>query len=34
MLIAAHAKTYNLTLLTNNVKEFKKVKDLKIDNWV
>ncbi|MBQ9487652.1 MAG: type II toxin-antitoxin system VapC family toxin [Selenomonadaceae bacterium] len=32
-LIAAHARSLNLTLVTNNVKEFCRVKDLKIENW-
>lgn len=32
--IAAHALTLNLTLVTNNTKEFKRVAKLKIDNWV
>jgi tRNA(fMet)-specific endonuclease VapC len=34
MLIAAHALSRNLVLVTNNQKEFKKVKDLKVENWV
>jgi tRNA(fMet)-specific endonuclease VapC len=34
MLIGAHAKSLNLILVTNNVKEFKRIKDLKIENWV
>ena len=34
MLIGAHAKTSNLTLVTNNVKEFNRIPDLKIENWV
>lgn len=34
MLIAAHAKALGLTLITNNSKEFEKVKGLKIINWV
>ena len=34
MLIAAHALSENLTLITNNEKEFKRVKLLKIENWV
>ncbi len=34
MLIAAHALSEKLTLITNNVKEFKRVKSLKIQNWV
>ena len=34
MLIAAHALSEKLTLITNNEKEFKRVKSLKIENWV
>ena len=34
MLIAAHALSVDLTLITNNEKEFKRVKSLKIKNWV
>ena len=34
MLIAAHALSENLTLITNNEKEFKRVKSLKVRNWV
>ena len=34
MLIAAHALTLNATLVTNNEREFKRVKGLKIENWV
>lgn len=33
-LIAAHAKSLDLILVTNNTKEFARVDDLKIDNWV
>lgn len=33
-LIASHALSLNLTLVTNNVKEFQRVSDLKISNWV
>ncbi len=32
-LIAAHAKSLELILVTNNVKEFKRVAGLKIENW-
>ena len=32
-LIAAHALSKNLTLVTNNVREFERVPDLKIENW-
>jgi len=34
MLIAAHAIALGATLVTNNEKEFKRVKGLKIENWV
>jgi len=33
LLIAAHAKSLNLILVTNNVKEFKRVPALKTENW-
>jgi tRNA(fMet)-specific endonuclease VapC len=32
--IAAHAKIMNLILVTNNEREFRRVPDLKIENWV
>jgi tRNA(fMet)-specific endonuclease VapC len=34
MLIGAHAKSLGLTLVTNNVKEFERIKELNIENWV
>jgi len=34
MLIAAHAKSLNLTLVTNNVREFSRINGLKTENWV
>lgn len=34
MLIAAHARSLNVALVTNNQKHFSKVKALKIENWV
>ncbi len=34
LLIAAHALSRNLVLITNNEKEFKRVKNLKVENWV
>ena len=34
MLIASHAKSLKMTLVTNNVKEFERVSGLKIENWV
>jgi tRNA(fMet)-specific endonuclease VapC len=33
MLIASHAKSLDLTLVTNNEKEFKRVDGLAIENW-
>jgi tRNA(fMet)-specific endonuclease VapC len=33
-LIAAHALSRNLTLVTNNTKEFMRVPSLKLENWV
>lgn len=32
--IASHARSLAVTLVTNNLKEFKKVPDLKIENWI
>lgn len=32
-LIAAHALALNLTIVTNNVREFERVPDLAIENW-
>ena len=34
LLIATHALSENLILITNNEKEFKKIKQLKVENWV
>ena len=34
MLIAAHALSNNLILITNNVKEFMQIKFLRVENWV
>ncbi len=34
MLIAAHAISLNSVLITNNEKEFNRVPNLRIDNWV
>ncbi|MBI3683794.1 MAG: type II toxin-antitoxin system VapC family toxin [Acidobacteria bacterium] len=34
LLIAAHALFHDLTLVTNNVREFRRVKGLRIENWV
>lgn len=33
LFIAAHAKSLNATLVTNNEKEFRRVIGLKIENW-
>jgi|SRR3989339_201879 len=33
MLIAAHALSQNLILVTNNRREYNRIKDLKIINW-
>jgi tRNA(fMet)-specific endonuclease VapC len=33
MLIASHAKSLNMVLVTNNVREFERIADLKIENW-
>ena len=34
LLIAAHALHLGATLVTNNLKEFSRIPDLKIDHWV
>ncbi len=34
MLIAAHALSLNLTLVTNNVREFSRVPNLNVENWL
>jgi tRNA(fMet)-specific endonuclease VapC len=33
LFIAAHARARHLVLVTNNVAEFERVKDLRIENW-
>jgi tRNA(fMet)-specific endonuclease VapC len=33
LLIAAHARSLGLTLITNNTREFRRVRSLSIDNW-
>jgi tRNA(fMet)-specific endonuclease VapC len=33
LLIAAHARSLGLTLVTNNTREFGRVRDLRIENW-
>ena len=32
--IAAHAKSLNAVLVTNNMKEFSRINGLKLENWV
>jgi tRNA(fMet)-specific endonuclease VapC len=34
MLIAAHARSIPLILVTNNMDEFSRVPDLRVENWV
>lgn len=34
MMIAGHAKSLGYTIVTNNTKEFERVKGLKLENWV
>ena len=34
MLIAAHAMSLNATLITNNEGEFRRIENLKIENWL
>jgi tRNA(fMet)-specific endonuclease VapC len=34
LLIAAHALSQNLVLVTNNEKEFSRIPSLKVENWV
>lgn len=34
MLIAAHATSLGISLITNNVKEFERVEGLDLENWV
>ena len=34
LLIAAHAKAKDLTLVTNNTREFERIDGLKLENWV
>lgn len=33
MLIGAHARALGITLVTNNLKEFRQIRDLKVVNW-
>ncbi len=34
MLIAAHAISRNLAVITNNINEYKRIKTLQVENWV
>nr|VFK25943.1 MAG: tRNA(fMet)-specific endonuclease VapC [Candidatus Kentron sp. MB]VFK33799.1 MAG: tRNA(fMet)-specific endonuclease VapC [Candidatus Kentron sp. MB]VFK76389.1 MAG: tRNA(fMet)-specific endonuclease VapC [Candidatus Kentron sp. MB] len=34
LLIAAHARSLDCVLVTNNIGEFKRVDNLKVENWV
>jgi tRNA(fMet)-specific endonuclease VapC len=34
LFIAAHARSLNLTLVTNNIREFTRIEGLKIENWL
>ncbi len=34
LMIAAHARSLGATVVTNNVKDFGRVKGLKVENWV
>lgn len=34
MMIAAHARSMGMTLVTNNVREFERVDGLTVENWV
>jgi tRNA(fMet)-specific endonuclease VapC len=34
LLLAAHALHNRLTMVTNNIREFRRVPDLKMENWV
>ncbi len=34
MLIAAHARSLGLTIVTNNTREFKRILHLNVENWV
>lgn len=33
MLIGAHALSLDVTVITNNIKEFRKIKNLKVEDW-
>lgn len=34
LFIAAHARSLGLTMVTDNVREFDRVPDLKVENWL
>lgn len=34
LLIASSALHYNLTLVTDNIKHFKRIEGLKLENWI
>jgi tRNA(fMet)-specific endonuclease VapC len=34
MLIAAHALSLDLTIISNNIKEFSRIPNLKCENWI
>lgn len=34
LLIAAHARSLDLTVVTDNVREFSRIPDLRIENWL
>lgn len=34
MLIASHTRALNITIVTNNTNEFKKVSNLKMEDWL
>ena len=34
MLIGAHAKSLNLILVTNDTREFERIRNLKMENWI
>ena len=34
LLIAGHARSLGAMLVTNNVREFSRVRDLRLENWV
>jgi tRNA(fMet)-specific endonuclease VapC len=34
MLIAAHARAEGLTIVTNNIREFRRIPGMQIENWV